>query len=337
LSRRVLVTHADEPLGRRLVKVLFHDPGIERIVATGSGPPPRAFDAFLRSGRRLAYARADLARHRSVADLFGSPRVRDAAPDAVIHVPRHGVPAGASRPLPAGVAERTAEARLVLQQALQSPTVRHLVALGSAFVYRLEPGNANRLTEQSALDLDPDVPPALRSWIDCDMLFHGELHNEALTVALLRLPPVVGSGGYVFFHPSLEGAAGPRWRPLGFDPLVPVLSDKDAARAAHRAVRSGCAGVFNVAGHESLPLSVLARWTGRGTWSVPGPLLHGVARAAALLGGASAGTAVDGAYLRYGFSLDTRRAERELGFRPAYRVGLSRAGDGRVRVETARA
>jgi len=42
----------------------------------------------------------------------------------------------------------------------------------------------------------------------------------------------------------------------------------------------------------------------------------------------------DGDHLRYGFTLDTRRAERELGFAPAYRIGLERAGDGVLRLET---
>jgi hypothetical protein len=39
--------------------------------------------------------------------------------------------------------------------------------------------------------------------------------------------------------------------------------------------------------------------------------------------------------LCFGFTLDTSRAERELGFRPTDRIGLARAGDGALRVETA--
>ena len=31
----VLVTHADEPIGRRVVKTLFHDPSVATILATG--------------------------------------------------------------------------------------------------------------------------------------------------------------------------------------------------------------------------------------------------------------------------------------------------------------
>ena len=45
--KRVLVTHADEPIGRRIVKTLFHDPEVEGILAVGDGPSPRGFDRFL--------------------------------------------------------------------------------------------------------------------------------------------------------------------------------------------------------------------------------------------------------------------------------------------------
>jgi len=44
--------------------------------------------------------------------------------------------------------------------------------------------------------------------------------------------------------------------------------------------------------------------------------------------------AVDGSHLRYGFTLDTQRAERDLEFRPADRIGLARAGDGALQLET---
>jgi hypothetical protein len=70
---------------------------------------------------------------------------------------------------------------------------------------------------------------------------------------------------------------------------------------------------------------------------VPGPLLRaariGVGR---FLGDPLRG-ALDGPHLRYGFTLDTHRAERVLGFRPEYRIGMARAGDGGLRLETPRA
>jgi len=333
----VLVTHSDEPLGQRVVKLLWHDGQVERIFALGSGSAPRAFDTF-RSGipPRLAYARVDLARHRPMSDFFHSKRFRDFKIDTVVHIPQHGV-APEGPPIAAKVSARSAEARLVLQHTLATRSIRSLVAVGSAFVYRLTPGNANHLSESSELDLDPEVAPGLRPWIDCDMLFHGEIGSPRLRVALLRLPTVVATGGYVYLHPGLAGRAGPRLRPLGFDPLCAVISDKDAARAVQAAVHAHVAGVFNLAGREAIPLSILGRWTHRPCLPVPGPLLRaaGVGVGRILLN--RLGGVPDGPHLRYGFTLDTSRAERQLGFRPEYRIGLARTGDGGLRLETARA
>jgi nucleoside-diphosphate-sugar epimerase len=330
---RILITHADEPIGCRVVKTLYHDDQVEHILAVGHGPPPRVFDRFLAgSTPRFEYARVDLAKHRPVSDLFHSGAFRRAAIDSVIYVPRHGPAAAALAPLPAGLAERTAETRLLLQQCLEAGTVRSLVALGSAFVYKLPPGNANRLTEDSELDLDPGVPEELRSWIDSDMILHGEVHNDRLRVALLRVPAVVASGGYVYFHPTLSSPARQPLRTLGFDPLCALVSDKDVARAAQCAVHSDSSGIYNIAGTQSLPLTMLARWTGRSLMPVPGPLLS-LARTGWRLMGTGA-PAAHAPHLRYGFTLDTRRAERELRFSPSDHIGLARAGDGALQLET---
>ena len=336
----VLVTHADEPLGRRLVKTLFHDERVERIFALGGGSAPRSFDRFLAgSPPRVSYARVDLAKHRPMADLFHSARFREVGIDTVVHVPSHG-PSGAlaskehAGRLVSGVPPRTAEARLVLQHSLDVRSVTSLIVIGSAFVYRLVPGNANRLSETSELDLDPNVPAEIRSWIDCDMVFHAEVGNHRARVVLLRVPTVVASGGFVYLNPALSGASGLRLRPIGFDPMCAVVAEQDVAQAVAAAVHGTTSGVYNVAGTEHLPLSVLGRWTRRPTVPVPGSVLRAASFAARLLREPQLRASVEGAHLRYGFSLDTRRATRDLGFRPSYRVGLGRAGDGRVQLET---
>lgn len=332
--KRVLVTHADEPIGRRVVKRLFHDPRVAGIFAVGDGPPPRAFDRYL-SGVEptVRYARADLAKHRATNDLFHSAHFRSARIDTVVLVPRHGAAADASVPVVGGLSERAAETRLVVQHCLELPRVTSLVALGSAYVYKLHPGNSNRLTERSELDLDPDVCPEIRSWIDADMIVHGEVHNDRLRVVLLRAPSVVASGGFVFMNPALP-SRGSAPRALGFDPIVSVISDKDAASAILQAVHSTHSGIYNVAGREAVPLSVLARWTGHRTWPLPHPLIGWAATGARFLGRGRRAIAASDAQ-RFGFTLDTRRAEAELGFRPGERIGLARAGDGTLRLETA--
>ena len=332
MSRSVLVTHADEPLGRRLVKRLYHDDSIGSIFALGSRRPPRSFDRFLSSNDRLCYKRIDLTKHRPVADFFHSAEVRRRCIDTLVHIPRHAA-VERQNSLPGGVSDRTAEARLILQHALEIGSIRNLVAIGSAFVYRLSPGNSNRLVESSELDLDPDVPADIRSWVDCDMIFHGEINSKRLRVTLLRVPTVVASGGYVFLNPFLASGGGPRVRAMGFDPMCALVSDKDVASAARLAIRARCSGIFNVAGPETVPLSVLSRWTGRASLPLPGALLRYASHAARLVGGEYLQAALDGPHLRNGFSLDTTRAECELGFRAGYRIGLARAGDGRLRIE----
>lgn len=332
--RRVLVTHADEPIGRRLVKRLFHDSRVAGLFAVGLGPTPRAFDAFLAGeGPETHYARVDLARHRSASDLFHSQRFREAGIDTVVHLPPHGAAHDPASARWAGLSQLTAETRLVLQHCQESAGVKSLVALGSAYVYRLHPGHANRLTEESELDLDPHVAPEIRAWIDADMIVHGEVHNDRLRVVLLRAPTVVATGGDLFLSPMLHPRR-PLARATGFDPLCPVISDKDVARAIQAAVHAKRSGIYNVAGLESLALSALARWTGRSAWSLPHPLLGALGAGGRLLGAGWSRLPFEGPALRYGFSLDTRRAERELGFRPSERIGLGPAGDGSLRIET---
>lgn len=332
---RVLVTHADEPIGRRVVKCLYHDERVEAVFAVGAGPTPRAFDRFLAGETpRVGYARVDLAKHRPVAELFHSARVREAEIDTVVYVPRHGATSEQIPPLVSGLSERTAETRLVVQHSLEMTSVRSLVALGSAFVYRLQPGNANRLTEESELDLDPNVAPEIRSWIDADMIIHGEVHNDRLRVVLLRVPTVVASGGFIYMNPMLPPRSRPRWRTLGFDPICALVSDKDVARAIQAAVHARTSGIYNIAGREAVPLSTLARWTGRAAWPLPPSLLSWAATGKRVLRAAGP-PPVDGPVLRFGFTLDTRRAESELGFRPGDRIGLARAGDGTASLETA--
>ena len=84
-----------------------------------------------------------------------------------------------------------------------------------------------------------------------------------------------------------------------------------------------------------MPLSLLSRWTGRQGLPLPGPLLALATRALRSLGREAPPGAAEAARLRFGFTLDTRRAERELAFRALDRIGLARAGDGSLRLETA--
>lgn len=333
---RIALTHADSPIGRRLVKSLYHDPRIERIVALGPGPPPSVFDRFLSSDeRRLTYSRIDLARHRSMATFFNSSLVKEARIDSLLYVPAHGWPTTQEQPLAGGLASQTAEARLVLKHALELRDLSTLICLGSALVYRLSPGNSNLFNESSELDLAPDASPEVRCWVNADMIFQGEFQNPGLRVVLLRLPSVVGTGGKVYFNPVMATALNSRIRSMGFDPICALVSDKDVVRAMQLALHGNARGAFNIAGFETVPLSVFAEWTGEPSVPVPASLISWASRLATFVGAAPPAAATANPHLHYGFTLDTQRAARELGFEPGYRIAPGPVVEGRFRLESA--
>jgi UDP-glucose 4-epimerase len=61
---------------------------------------------------------------------------------------------------------------------------------------------------------------------------------------------------------------------LGFDPLFQFMHEQDAARAIMVAMESNLRGVFNVAGPDPVPLSLLIRETGSKPIRVPEPLFR---------------------------------------------------------------
>ena len=78
-------------------------------------------------------------------------------------------------------------------------------------------------------------------------------------------------------------------------------------------------------------MSLLAGWTRHSSVPIPGPLLRWFTSGAWLFGTELFGSTGDAPQLRYGFTLDTSRAQQELGFQPGSRIGFARAGDGTPR------
>jgi hypothetical protein len=106
------------------------------------------------------------------------------------------------------------------------------------------------------------------------------------------------------------------FRPLGFDPIINVISVPDMVAATIAAVRSDAEGIFNIPGFDTLPLSLLIRRWGHRGIGAPGLLLGPLYRLR---------SAVEGSEFRYDLNhwrfhfngvLSGRRAERQLGYRP---------------------
>jgi nucleoside-diphosphate-sugar epimerase len=285
----------------------------------------------------MLYWQTDIGRYRSVSDLFHSEPFRKAEIDTVVHIPFHGAPTCERPSAQAGRPRRVAETQLILQNCLRTAQVENVIALSSAYVYRLPPGNANRLDENSELNMDPFLEPDIRAWIDSDMMIHGEIHNDLLRVVLLRVPTVVATGGYVYFHPALSVGQRPRMPAMGFDPMCPLVTDRDVARAVSATVHSNRSGVFNISGPEAVPLRGLALGTLRFVRSEPLRRRDWLATATRLLPSIRNMRSVPDSHLRYGFTLDTRAAERDLGFRATDRIYVDHGVGGALSLEAIRA
>lgn len=313
--RRVLLTHLDSRIGRRVAKALFHDPDVALVLGTGGEPEP----SFLAPYRgKVAYQRLDLAKARHLQSFLHSERFARARVDSVIHLPFADERTGER--VPGGVSSLVSETRRLVEECAARRAIERFVFLSSAFVYGPEPGNGNVVTESQLLAFDHAAEPQVRAWIDADLVCQGEMHGSQLAMTILRAATIVTETGEFLNSPPLEGAEPP----FGYDPLLAVVSERDVARALVLALHADRPGVYNIAGREVFPRSQL----------VPPPGAFELARALVerALG---RGPAPGGALHRYGIVPSTRLAHDALGFEPQYRVEV-RGGGGRRRIDTVR-
>jgi UDP-glucose 4-epimerase len=101
---------------------------------------------------------------------------------------------------------------------------------------------------------------------------------------------------------------------LGFDPLFQFLHEDDAAQAIVTALVANLRGIYNVAGPQPLPLSVIASEARRRTLPLPETVLS------VLLGRAGLPRLSRGAlaHIKYPIVVDAGLFRRETGFQHRY-------------------
>ncbi len=92
----------------------------------------------------------------------------------------------------------------------------------------------------------------------------------SLRTAVLRLVYTLGPSRRGTLAGYLAGARVPTV--MGFDPLFQFMHEDDAARAIAEALNHDLHGIYNVAGPQPVPLSLLCRATGRTAVPLPAPL-----------------------------------------------------------------
>src|SRR6266481_5022749 len=291
----VLVTGISGNLGRVLARLLHKT---DRVIGVDRREFPGA-------PKDLEVHNLDI-RKRKLEDLFRRGDVQAMIHMAIVHDPRLSQSEHHSF--------NVLGTKAVLSFAAKYG-VRKVVVLSSATVYGPQPGNDNVLTEESPL-LGSERFPGIRDLVEVDMYAQQYMwkHPEVETV-ILRPVHVVG--------PTVKNAPStylrlPRpWTLAGFDPMVQLIHEEDVARALALSLRPGLRGVYNVCGPGELPLSAVLRELGRAHIPIPHlfarPLLDKLFQYR-LAGFSSA--ELD--HLQFLCTVDGTRAERELGFRPAF-------------------
>lgn len=308
--RGVLVSGATTPLG---VAVLEHlaARGMGPLLAIGREAPEEA-EAMLPRG--VQYHAVDLTRSRHVRRLLYGPVAR-AGVQGIVHLAAHRDP----RATGAQVHRLNVDAtRLMLRLTEEHPTVRAFVYRSTARVYQARTDQPDVLREDAPLDLDPASPQWVRDRVEADVTVCARMGLTRARVVVLRCAEVLAAGVGSQLHDYLSSRVC--LRPMGYDPMVELLSLEDAARAVGLALERDAEGVFHIAGKDRLPLSRLIRRWGRDDVPVPSPLLGPLY---ALRAAARGGT-FDWALNRHRFHvnavLDGTRAARELGYRPQHGV-----------------
>jgi len=305
---RVLVTGATTPLGVAIVQGLLDNPRVGYVLAVGLEP-----DAMPASctHERLSYRAVDLTRSRAAHDLlFGT--ARDLGIDTVIHGAQHRSSRATGREVHAVNVEAT---RQLVLECERHPTIRRFVHRSVGDVYAIRATEPNLIDEDVPLELAPGAPQWIRDRVEADLTVCAHLGRPSLSIAVLRCAEVLAWGtGSQLWDYLLSRVC---FRPLGFDPMINVMSEEDYVHATVLAAESEATGVFNIAGADTLPLSTIARLAARTCVPLPGPLLAPAYGLRSRTIGREFRYDLNMRRFHFGGILDGTRAARELGYRPA--------------------
>lgn len=305
----VLVTGATTPWGRAVVEHLLAAPQVGHVLAVGAEHVGTGLPS---DGPRFHYAQADLTRPRAVRDLLYGP-ARSCGIDRVLHGALHRAAGDRGDRIHAINVEAT---RLLVQGCVRQPEIRRFVLRSGGEVYAPRADEPNLIDEDHALVFDPGAPQWLRDRVEADLLTCAQIASPDLAICVLRCAEVLGPGT----GSQLWDYLGSRvcLRPLGFDPMINVLSVDDALDAVVHALRSDARGVFNIPGFDTLPLSGLIALAGRRDVAVPGPLLAPLYRLRTRTVGFEFRYDLNLGRFHTGGILDGERARAALGYQPRH-------------------
>jgi UDP-glucose 4-epimerase len=302
LPRNIAITGLGTFVGGRIAERLLEANDVARVVAIDL-ELPRRLDG------RLPLHRVDLTEptaDSAVAEILTKERC-----EAMLHAAYFTDP----HPDLEHAHEVEMIGSLHVMNATAAAGVSKLVVSSSAQVYGARPDNPNFLEETHPLR-PPESAHQVRDRAEVEALLElfAERHPNQCVTSLRPcwvLGPTIESGVSRFFEASRV------FVPLGYDPLMQILHEEDLLRAVGLALENDVPGPINLAGSGVLPLSTLLSLAGKSRWSLPAALLY---RVTSLDWIRRTGDPPEAFYdyLRYLWTLDTRRAKEQLGFEPEH-------------------
>jgi UDP-glucose 4-epimerase len=260
---RVAVTGSENHFGRRLLELLAADAQVESVLAVDVKPPQK-------TAAKVRWEEVDLVHPRSAERL--TTFLRETGAEVLVHT------ASLSRPSHRGgwAHELEAIGTRNMLAAAEGAGLRKVVLRSTTLAYGARASNPAYLSESAPL-AGAEHSTWLADKIEVEHQWAAFAHKHpSRVVTVLRYAPVLGPTADTLGTNFLRGAVAPAW--LGFDPLVQVVHEDDAAEAARRALHADVRGAVNIAAPGVLPMSTAVRLAGGHPVPMPGTMLRGVAR-----------------------------------------------------------
>ncbi|MEW6439993.1 MAG: NAD-dependent epimerase/dehydratase family protein [bacterium] len=314
-KRNVLVTGVTGTIGSRLAEALYYDKNVGAIFGVAKGDKPYFFNQF--DAKRFIYKNLNILRPRDLTNLFLSGQFKDARIDTVVHL------AFFNRMYRPGSKEshhslNVEGTRDLLDKCIESPSVTKFIFKSSDVVYKIRPHNPIYLDENADLNFDPDVDPWIKDRVDADMICQSRKDNGKVKIVILRCSNIIGrmvsSQMNAYFDSPIT------FKAMGFNPLINLIHMDDVIQAIQLSIQKNVAGVFNIAGADTAPISTFGEINRSRMLSLPSPLLKPVNAVMRRLGMTRYYYSVDADRLKYSVLLDTSKAQKVLGFKPRSHV-----------------
>jgi 1-acyl-sn-glycerol-3-phosphate acyltransferase/nucleoside-diphosphate-sugar epimerase len=198
-------------------------------------------------------------------------------------------------------------------RSLFSSGAEQVVLVSSAEIYGASPRNPGFLDETRVNVVRAQRATISAAWLELETLAQQlAVEHASVKLKILRACPTLVRGSQDYFSRLLLGRLAVTL--AGHDPSLQLLSPDDLGRAIVCALTHAKAGVWNIAPDSVIPIRAALELCRAVRVAVPRELQLHPRRWLSALGLAEPVERLD--YIRYSFTIGTRKAKQELGFVP---------------------